>query len=514
MYFLINIFDRMKRVRKITKMSLDELARISMIILLTVVSIIGLQANEIDSLRVVSGVVFDQFNQLLPGVTVTVKGTGAGVSSDLSGKFSLKVPEGAILQFSFIGYETKEVAVGDQQIINVVMDDSITENVLTPAKHMDLSVKQSLMAKSGNNFAFKMFREISVVEVENTFFSPLSLNLIMGLLYNGASGNTRNQIGRSMGITDFEIAEINEFYQKILQILPATDPTTDLQIANSIWYHYQIPVKESFIYNGEVYFDAKVKALDFSDNDAAQLINAWCAEKTNGKINRIVDSPMPDDIGLYLLNALYFKSKWQIDKRFNKANTKLDYFTKADNQKKEVNLMEQTTNLQYYADEYLQCIELPYGNEAFSMSIVLPSEGMSVSQLIEHLDNDRWDKINNNMSQQRVWLKLPRFKLECDFSLKQPLINMGMDRMFYSGFANISDFPTSVSNIRQKTFVEVNEEGAEAAVVTIAEIVVALGTLRAPEPVRFFADRPFLFLIKENSSGVILFIGRIDDPSS
>jgi len=175
--------------------------------------------------------------------------------------------------------------------------------------------------------------------------------------------------------------------------------------------------------------------------------------------------------------------------------------------------MAQTSDLPYSANEHFQCVELSYGNGAFSMVVLLPSENVGINQLIEHLDEVKWQNGVNSMRLQKVWLKMPRFKIEDNFLLRQPIINTGMEQMFSGGFANITDSPLWVSNIKQKTYVEVNEEGTEAAAITAAVFVGFGGKAKKVKPIRFFADRPFMFLIREKSSGTILFMGRVDEPN-
>ena len=208
---------------------------------------------------------------------------------------------------------------------------------------------------------------------------------------------------------------------------------------------------------------------------------------------------------MFLINALYFKSKWEF--QFDKKNTKLGDFTKANNQKIWVNMMEQTEDFPYYADQYLSAVEMPYGNGAFSMVAILPASGKDIDQLIEYLDDTVWENIIDNMHERKVWLKFPRFKIDCEIDLNDPVKNVGMQRIFCGGFANISDVFLAVSEIKQKTFVQVNEEGTEAAAVTVISMY-----LSAPLTTPFFANRPFLYLIKERSTGAILFIGRMDEP--
>ena len=472
---------------------------------------IGLQAQETGLTRTVSGSITNNLGEPLIGAYIIVKGTNVGVVSNIEGKYSINVSENAILQFSYLGYTVQEIAVNNQQIINVTMENKFSKG-LQLAQPVKLTAKQNERAETDNSFAFKMFREVSKQEGNNTFFSPLSLNMALGMLYNGASGDTRNEIVEALGITDFSETEINEYYQKIAQAFLGIDPTTDIAIANSIWYRNNFSVKNSFVEIGKEYFDAEVQALNFNNPIAANTINNWCAEKTNNRIKNIIGSTIPNDMMMYLVNALYFKSQWQMDIKFDKEKTKLDNFTKTDGLKKKVNLMEQTSNLNYFADEHLQCVEMDYGNRAFSMIAILPSKNRSINQLIDYLDSEKLHNAIKNMRWQKVWLKLPRFKIECDFSLAQPIKNLGMEQMFSGGFANISDDDLWVSNIIQKTFVEVNEEGTEAAAATTIFIVGSVGWQQKIEPVRFFADRPFVYLIREKSTGVILFIGRMDEP--
>jgi len=309
-------------------------------------------------------------------------------------------------------------------------------------------------------------------------------------------------------MADFTDAEINGYYQKMSQALLNIDPTTDISIANSIWYRNGFSVKQPFIDVNKKYFDAEVRALDFNKSDAADIINKWCADKTKNRIMDIINPPIQGDVMMYLINALYFKGSWQL--KFDKANTQPDDFTKAGGQKISINMMEQTSVFPYYSDQYLQAIEMPYGNQAFSMVAILPDNDAGIDELIEYLDNDKWQNIIDNLHEREVRLKFPRFKIECEIPLNDPVQNVGMQQIFFGGFANIADADLVVSEIKQKTFVEVNEEGTEAAAVTV---IIMIDTSPGPDAiVHFFANRPFLYLIKEKSTGAILFIGRMDEP--
>ena len=384
------------------------------------------------------------------------------------------------------------------------------ESYIYTAKPIGLTERQGEKMKADNRFAFKMFKEVSALNGSNTFFSPLSLHLALGMLYNGSSGETRTEMADVLGLADFTDLEINEYYQILSQALLNIDPLTDLCIANSIWYRDEFPVKQSFMDINQTYFDAMVKAINFSNPDAADIINQWCADKTKEKIKEIIKKPIREDVMMYLINALYFKSNWQYE--FDKTLTKSEDFTTSDNRKVKVNMMmQENSNLRYYGNQNMQCIELPYGNEAFSMMVVLPGYSMGytmdIEELIAYLDDDVWQTIVNSLFRIPTLLKLPRFKVECELPLNEPVMNTGMKRIFDGGFDNISDVPLKVSNIKQKTFVEVNEAGTEAAAVTVIEMYTGQ---HGPYP--FFANVPFLYLIMEKSTGAILFIGRMDEP--
>ena len=405
-------------------------------------------------------------------------------------------------------------------------EQSEYEETNQPPKAIDLTLRQTEIVNAGNYFAFNIFKEVSAVAKEtNSFFSPLSLNFALGMLYNGSTGDTRTEMARVLGMAGFTDLEINEYYQKMIQALMEIDPLTEIGIANSIWYRDGLVVKQPFIDLNTDYFDAEVHALNFNGPDAVKIINAWCAEKTNDRITKIVDDPLGEVI-MSLINALYFKSKWEF--KFDKANTQSDDFTKADNQKVKVNMMEQTKVFSYFSNKHLQCVELPYGYDSsiehgvtyaqkressgFSMIVILPADDTGIDGLIDYMDETVWQNIVENLYYDNVNLRLPRYKIECTMQLNEPVKNVGMQQIFQGGFDNISDISLPVSDILQKTFVEVNEDGTEAAAITITDIVTSDGDSPPPPPVSFFANRPFLYIIKERSTGAILFIGRMDEP--
>ncbi|MDR3297564.1 MAG: serpin family protein [Prevotellaceae bacterium] len=381
---------------------------------------------------------------------------------------------------------------------------------LVPAKPIALSAAQKQRAELDNRFALAMFRNVSAAVGSNTFFSPLSLNMALGMLYNGTSGDTRTELAQVMGFADFSEAEINEYYQLMSDALLSVDPLTELGIANSIWYRTGFDVKPPFVSINQQYFSAEVQSLDFASPDAASIINGWCADKTKDKIKEIIESPIPNDVVMYLINALYFKSKWQYT--FDKSESREADFSKANGSAVSATFMHHTATLPYYADEHVQCVEMPYGNQAFSMVALLPPDGTSIEQLVEYLDSETWLGITQGLHEREVSVAFPRFKVECEIALNKPVQQAGILQIFNEGgLLNLSDNPyVVVSNIKQKTFVEVNEEGTEAAAVTAIGMEMTSAGPSSPTP--FIANRPFLYLIREKSTGVILFVGRMDEP--
>lgn len=375
-----------------------------------------------------------------------------------------------------------------------------------PAKPITLTTKQGEKVAGDNVFSFKLFREVATSkEKENAFISPLSTVMALGMLYNGTSPDARAEMAAALNMSGFSDTEINEYYQLMLQALLSIDPSTAISIANSIWYREDFSVKQTFIDINNKYYDAVVESPFTSD-----AINKWCAGKTNDRIKTIIEE-LPADVVMYLINAVYFKSNWQF--KFDKKDTGKEIFTLGDGSSLNTDMMNQETTLPYYSDEMMQCLEMPYGNQAFSMVAMLPAEGKTVDDLVDYLDNEAYNTMLSGFQERNVRVKFPRFKQEYSISLKDPVYNLGMHLIFKEG--NLGEIAEqaniAVSDIKHKTFVEVNEEGTEAAAVTAVSII---NTSASPSPqtLTFFADRPFIYLIKEKSTGAILFIGRMDNP--
>ncbi len=382
------------------------------------------------------------------------------------------------------------------------------------AEPIALTPKQIEKAACDNAFAFNLFCEVATSDdKENAFISPLSVTMALGMLYNGTSDEAGDEMAAALGVSDFTETEINEYYQKMRNALLSVDPLTAISIANSIWCEQDYPVLPDFVNVNKNYYDAEVRSLDLSASSAVDVINAWCAAKTNDMIKTIIQE-IPDEVVMYLINAVYFKSKWKY--QFDRKDTKDGYFIFEESyaaigsDRVLVPMMHQKAELPYYHDDNVECLEMPYGNEAFSMLLMLPREEKTVDDIVQWLDADAYNTILAGLHEIELPISMPRFKVECKFSLKEPVADLGMKQIFgEGGLTGIADDPRLVVyDIMHKTFVEVNEEGTEAAAVT--------AVIAGPTSVgaSFHANRPFIYLIREKSTGAILFIGRMDNPSN
>jgi len=371
-----------------------------------------------------------------------------------------------------------------------------------------LSKSESDLISSDNKFGFKLFKEIvNYDRGKNVFISPLSVGLALGMTYNGAGGTTREAMHATLELQDLTLQEVNEAYQSLMELLLNLDPKVQFQIANSIWYRQDFSVEQEFIDLNKTFFNAEVASLDFSDPGAVDIINGWISDNTNGKIKEMIDSIGRETV-MFLINALYFKGTWTYE--FNPENTKDDLFNLSDGTQKPCRMMTQEGSFYYYENENFQVVDLPYGVGDFSMTIFLPQNGITVDDVITSFNQENWDQWMSRLSEQDVKLYLPKFKLEYKLKMNDVLKALGME----IAFSDAADFtginPSGglfISKVLHNTYVDVNEEGTEAAAVTVVEIGKSLS-----EGHIMLVDSPFIFMIRERYSGTILFAGKVIDP--
>lgn len=371
-----------------------------------------------------------------------------------------------------------------------------------------LRVGMEKRVSQDNEFAFDLLKKTIASSGEtNVFISPLSVSIALGMAWNGANGQTKTEMETALKMSGMSVADINDYYKIMQSTLPGIDPTTNLNIANSLWYKAGFPVKTDFLKLNTNYFGAYVKELDFSKAWAVDTINNWCAKKTNNLITKPLDQ-IPSDAVMYLVNAIYFKGIWR--KHFETKNTKESDFTNELDNSVKVNMMYQKDTFAYAVDNYAQYLDMPYGNKAFSMTVILPVDGKTTANVLNYLTPDILNNKFQSMATKEVEVYMPRFKTKNKFLLNDPLKNMGMHLAFsdYADFTNIADANLQISRVIHDTYVEVTEEGTEAVAVTIIEIRETSMPIPQPTPV-FKVNKPFLFIIREKSTGVILFIGKM-----
>lgn len=368
------------------------------------------------------------------------------------------------------------------------------------------SAEQEVIAAS-NVFAFDLFRELNTEQPDsNIFLSPLSASMALGMTLNGARNETFDAMRATLGFEGLSQHEINASYRSLIDLLRGLDPSVEMLIGNSIWYRDTFLFEQAFLDTTTTYFDARVAGLDFADPASADVINAWVDESTEGKIEEIVQAPIPPEVVMYLINAIYFKGDWT--DQFSKDQTRDAPFTTSDGSTVTVKMMHRReAKLQYMRTADYEAADLSYGRGAFAMTIVLPAPDGNVNDLIRTLDAAAWKGITDAFEERILDLYLPRFRLEYEKSFNDALNALGMGIAFGPGqdFTGMSPANPFISEVFQKTYVDVNEEGTTAAAVTKVPMADSL-------PPSFRADGPFIFAIRERFSGTILFIGKMVEP--
>lgn len=362
------------------------------------------------------------------------------------------------------------------------------------------------VVNKGNDFALKLFAQTS--GFDSKVISPLSVSYLMGMLANGADGKTRQEILNTIGWDSAEIEAMNAVCAQLIGQLDTLDAATTLKIADYIAVNKGLQLKAAFTETVQKEFAAGIEILDFTDAKSVDTVNAWCKEHTDGMIPKIVDELAPAAVA-YLMNAVLFKGAWT--DTFDETDTKLERFRAYTRDIKKVQMMHRNDEYLYASDENLAAIQLPYGNGDFAMTVLLPAEDKSIAELLEGLDAARLQEIDNAMENCKVDLKLPKFTTETDLPLNDIIAKLGAPSIFDAARADFSlmaDDNLFVSKMFQKAKIEVSEEGTKAAAVTSA--IVALTALSPDEPrrVEFHADRSFVYIIREQTSGAILFIGQ------
>ncbi|WP_026463549.1 serpin family protein [Adhaeribacter aquaticus] len=373
-----------------------------------------------------------------------------------------------------------------------------------------LTNQEAKTVESSNDFAFKVFSAIRQKEErQNIFISPFSISSALTMAYNGADGATKAAMQEALGFAPQTEEEINQSFKSLNELLNGIDKKVTFTSANSIWHTKTYQLQAPFVQKNKTYFGATIQGLDFAAPGTKTTINNWVKEKTQGKIESIVEDIHSGHV-LFLINAIYFKGAWTYT--FDKKLTQKLPFTKEDNSTSSVDFMTlKDGKYLYYQDATKQLIDLPYGNRQFSMTILVPKGQNTVSSMAANLNSTQLASWVKSADTTRLELKMPKFKLEYKKELKEALTQLGMGNAFsisadFSRMIEGKAGGLAISEVKHKTFVDVNEEGTEAAAAT------SVGIVLTSLPPSILVNKPFIFLIREKSTNAILFIGQLMNP--
>lgn len=362
-----------------------------------------------------------------------------------------------------------------------------------------------------NDFGFRLLAALqAAAPTANLLISPTSIAIALTMTWNGARGETLRAMAETLGLADLTPDEVNAAYAAFTADLAAPDPKVRLALANSLWADIRETLNPEFVAQNRETFRAELANLDFSKAiEAARTINTWVEGKTEDKIKDLLT---PDNVlgaVLVLVNAIYFKGEWQ--EQFDKALTQEGDFTLLDGSRKRLALMQQGGEYRYYEDEAVQVVELPYGEGRVGMLIALPKQNADFGTFAATVDAAQVDAWATRLWSRPGDIVLPRFKVNYRAELNRPLIEMGMGIAFGLGpvdFSGIVPGPLFISLVIHQAFMEVNEEGTEAAAATAVVMVRGLPMSRF----RMVVDRPFFCAIRDNATGALLFMGWVTDP--
>ena len=380
-------------------------------------------------------------------------------------------------------------------------------DVTNAAQQLDAN-NETVLANT--RFGFQLFQQIYQSN-KNLFVSPLSISTALTMTMNGAVGITQQEIAQTLAFPRRDLESVNADFANLQKSLQVISPQVKLQIANSLWGREDIEFQPAFLQTNSDYFNVTLRQLNFTDPQATATINRWVSDNTNGKIEKIVDQVGARTI-LFLINAIYFKGDWTT--AFDPKKTREQDFFLSDGSTKKVQMMSQTGKYAAYRGKEFQVIRLPYDNGRLGMYVFLPNADLPLKTLIRNLTIDNWNQWQSEFQQQQGDIALPRFKIEYETRLNPYLSDLGMKTAFIpnqADFSRISQQPSDlhIEEVKHKSYIEVAEEGTEAAAVTSVQIRT---TAIQPNRLRFIANRPFFFAIEDQWTSSLLFLGTVVNP--
>ncbi|MFL5384921.1 MAG: serpin family protein [Longimicrobiaceae bacterium] len=382
------------------------------------------------------------------------------------------------------------------------------------------TVQDTAIRLTYGGFGLDLYRKIAAATPgENVFVSPLSAGLAFGMLYNGATGATRKAMQETLGLGDIgtDLEAMNQANLALLEAMAAED--VELAVGNSLWAREGVRFAPDFLARNRAFYRAEVETVDFTAPAAVNRMNEWASRSTKGKIPTVADGPLDPSLVLMLMNAVYFKGRWADE--FEPSSTIPQAFHLEDGSTIQTPMMTRLGGYGHLKGDGFSAVRIPYCGGRFAMYVFLPDSGRTLAALRENVNADSLGLWMQRFGQTEVQLSLPRFTARGTYDLVGPLRALGMAAVFDPARAELLAIapPESlggrnlfVSRAQQRTFVEVNEEGTEAAAVT-SEFVTSDTSITEP-PVRFVADRPFFVAIRDDRTRALLFVGQLMDPSA
>lgn len=365
-----------------------------------------------------------------------------------------------------------------------------------------------------SQFPFKLYQQIAKEQSKrNVLVSPLSISTALSMTYSGAAGDTKKALAATLGYADASDAAVSSEAKKLMDSLQNPGGGTKLQIANGLFGEKKVQFKQTFLASSKQNFNAGLKSLDFQSPGAVNEINSWVSEKTHGKIPTIIDQLNPNAV-LFLINAIYFKGSWE--HKFEKSRTKPHDFVTAGGARKKVQLMNMDrSDFQYFENDQFQAVNLSYADKRLHLYVFLPKQGKTIDAFDASFTQKNWDAWKSQFHKSEGHLGLPRFKVEDKLELEKPLTALGLGIAFdqkKAEFPGLANFNLFITRVIHKTFMEVNEEGTEAAAVTGIEMAPTAAVMNPKPPFKMIVDRPFFVALHDGQTDKILFAGHITQP--
>lgn len=393
-------------------------------------------------------------------------------------------------------------------------DDKNVKYMLPPAATIQMTAEQKAMVEKSNDFSFNLFREVyrqhqtESQGQKSMFFSPMGATFMMGMLAEGSEGETQREILKTMCLDEATAREVSQMCEVLIDDVPEADRQVTLKIANAIYTNKGYNLKKEFKECMDEYYDADIRSLDFSKTESLNAINNWAKDKTNGKIQKVIDRLSSEAVA-YILNSIYFNAKWT--NQFDREDTKTETFMTEGGEAHQTEMMNNNAIVACAANDVMSMVCLPYGSgTVWNMYVMLPNEGKTVDDVLGSLNTESWMNVCKGLKNMRLNLKMPKYSTDNIIDMKTALAAIGMTKAFSPNaeFGKITDSKNMyISSMAQRAQINVTEEGTEMVAVSTGDLSTLGGGADIFGNGEFFANRPFVYIVAENNTGAIFFAG-------